>query len=401
MTIAQIASELGVDVIVEPAVMRLGDSIFFQLKMISPEEEQLWIAEYRELKNNIPNLHNLVTKQIADEMKIELSADQDRILAESNSAEPEALDAYFKGLLYLDKIDRESLIKAGEQFNRTIEIEPAWAPPYASLAEANAYAMQMSFVKPSTAIPKIYENLNMALELDPNSSIAHYTKAVVAVWTEWNWGKGEQAFKKSLELNPSNALCRTFYAHLLMILRRFDEAYYQGNLALKLDPDRVFVRSLNSGAVTKGDPQAAIKFHKETLALDPNHRFTLLQLAVAYRDIGEYEKWYELWKRKSSFDDGDIAEIDRVFQEEGYLAATEIIIKLEEEAASEKQVNIGGHVTRYLELGQYDKAMDWLEKGYEIHHPSMPYITTRWDQLKDNSRYIALLEKMNLPLPQD
>ena len=108
--------------------------------MINPEEEQLWIAEYNESKNNIPSLHNLVTKQIADEMKIELTADQDRILAESNSVEPEALDAYFKGLLYLDKVDRMSLIKAGEQFYRAIEIEPAWAPPYAGLAEADAFA---------------------------------------------------------------------------------------------------------------------------------------------------------------------------------------------------------------------------------------------------------------------
>jgi TolB-like protein len=146
MTLAQIASELSVDVMVEPAVMHLGDSIFFQLKMISPDEDQLWIAEYRELKNNIPNLHNLVTKQIADEMKIELSADQDRILAKSNSVNPEALDAYFKGLLYLDKIDRKSLIKAGEQFHRAVEVEPAWAPSYAGLAEADAYSMQMSFV---------------------------------------------------------------------------------------------------------------------------------------------------------------------------------------------------------------------------------------------------------------
>ena len=45
--------------------------------------------------------------------------------------------------------------------------------------------------------------------------------------------------------------------------------------------------------------------------------------------------------------------------------------------------------------------MDLLEKRYEIHHPSMPYISTRWDQLKENPRYIALLKKMNLPLPEN
>ncbi len=48
--------------------------------------------------------------------------------------------------------------------------------------------------------------------------------------------------------------------------------------------------------------------------------------------------------------------------------------------------------------------MDWLEKEFELHFPSMPYIST-WnydlDQLKENPRYIELLKKMNLPLPGD
>jgi hypothetical protein len=45
--------------------------------------------------------------------------------------------------------------------------------------------------------------------------------------------------------------------------------------------------------------------------------------------------------------------------------------------------------------------MDCLEKGYEIHHPSMPYVGDKWDQLKDNPRYIELLKKMNLPIRED
>ena len=81
-----------------------------------------------------------------------------------------------------------------------------------------------------------------------------------------------------------------------------------------------------------------------------------------------------------------------------------MIIKVDEEAANEKQVHIPGHVWRYLALNKCDKAMDWLEKGYEIHHPGMPYISTRnydRDQLKENPRYIELLKKMNLPLPEE
>lgn len=90
---------------------------------------------------------------------------------------------------------------ASEHFNGAIEIEPDWAPPYAGLAEVEAYRNQMSFIPPTVAIPKIYENLN-------------------------------------------NALCRMFYAHLLNILHRSEEAIQHADLALKLDPSRAFIVGL-------------------------------------------------------------------------------------------------------------------------------------------------------------
>jgi hypothetical protein len=76
-------------------------------------------------------------------------------------------------------------------------------------------------------------------------------------------------------------------------------------------------------------------------------------------------------------------------------------IKIDEEAVKERQINIYETVASYMEIKEYDKAMDWLEKGYEIHHPFTPYIGMWWDQLKNNPRYIELLKKMNLPLPNN
>jgi TolB-like protein/Tfp pilus assembly protein PilF len=328
MTLSQIASELKVDVIIEPAVMCLGDTICFELKMITPEEEQLWIAEYQESKSQIPNLHNRITKQIADEVKIELTADEEHLLAESRKVDPEALEGYFKGLFYLDKVDWDDLQKASEYFNKAIKIEPDWAPPRAGLAMVGAYQMQMSFKSPSIAIPKIYENLNKALELDPNSSDSHYAKAVIAVYTEWNWEKGEEEFIRSLELNPSNALCRMFYAHLLTILHRSDEAIYQANLALKLDPLRPFILGLFTLIMKEtGNYQSAILHAKKALSIDPNHRFVIYNLSGTYRRIGDYEKWFEYFKKIGWHDDKAVASVDSVFQEQGYLAAVEMTIQ--------------------------------------------------------------------------
>ena len=59
---------------------------------------------------------------------------------------------------------------------------------------------------------------------------------------------------------------------------------------------------------------------------------------------------------------------------------------------------------RYIYANQPDKAMDCIEKGFEIHDPGMIYIATKMlnlDPLFKNPRFIAICEKMNLPLPKN
>jgi TolB-like protein len=63
MSVPQITSELNVDVVVEAAVMCLGeDSVCVQFKLITPDETQIWIADYKEAKSQILNLYTRVTQ---------------------------------------------------------------------------------------------------------------------------------------------------------------------------------------------------------------------------------------------------------------------------------------------------------------------------------------------------
>jgi hypothetical protein len=56
-------------------------------------------------------------------------------------------------------------------------------------------------------------------------------------------------------------------------------------------------------------------------------------------------------------------------------------------------------------LHDYEKVLDLLELGFEIHDPNMPYIGSKGhgfvDSLRHHERYLALLEKMRLPLPEE
>ena len=414
MSVTEIASELNVDAAVEGSISCVDeDSVCVQIRLISvsEEEQQLWVQDYRVAKSQFLSFYNNVTKKISEEINIVLTPREESLLAEARSVDPEAYDAYLMGQFYWEKLDKESMEKALDYFELAIELEPDWADPYAGLANAWGMLGEAFFFPKSVTLPKKYKYLNKALELDPNSAQAHYVKATNAVGTEWDWEKGEIAFLKSLELNPNNALCRLYYAHLLMILRRSDEAVQQANLGLELDPLRPLVLILFGVVMlNEGNIQSAILHFEKALSIDPNYSFAKSVLAhshmyAAYEN-GDYEKWIESWEKKvkgfGHWNDEGTATVIKVFHEKGHIAAIEEMFKMNEKYGNDCWMSGGIKAARYLKLREYDKAMDCLEKDYEMGDMSIAYIATDenlYDQLKDNPRFIELLKKMNLPLP--
>ena len=93
-SVPQIASELGVDAVIEPTVTCFGDSICLQVKVFSafPDEKLLWVSDYREDRRNILNLYKQITKQIAEEVKVELTDKEETLLEDARTVNKDAYD---------------------------------------------------------------------------------------------------------------------------------------------------------------------------------------------------------------------------------------------------------------------------------------------------------------------
>ena len=92
-----------------------------------------------------------------------------------------------------------------------------------------------------------------------------------------------------------------------------------------------------------------------------------------------------------------------VFHAKGHLAAIEEMFRLNEKyAPGDCFLSAGIKMVRYLHLKEYEKTMDQIERAYEMRSVSIAYLATDpyYDQLKSNTRYVDLLKKMNLPLPE-
>ena len=103
------------------------------------------------------------------------------------------------------------------------------------------------------------------------------------------------------------------------------------------------------------------------------------------------------------FEEDQYKEIERIYRERGIVSAYGELMKHMEKDAAHNYIGFSDMATKYIMADQPDKAMDWIEKGFESHDPLMTYIATParcFDRLFGNPRFIAICEKMKLPLPK-
>ena len=407
MTASDISKELNVDAVVETSVMSIGDTIWMQFRLLNTtgDEEQLWVGDYKDDKSQFLNIYNRVAKQIAKEVRIELTEREEFLLGKDREGDRDAVDTYIKSYAYWGDLGSEDLDKAEEYLSLAIEKDPDWAPLYGAMAVVWVAKLQMNLVEIEHGRQKLFENLDKANELDPDFTDSHFIRAAIATWTDWDWETGEKEFLKALAANPSHVLSRMYYAHLLMTVQRMDEALVQAKIALDLDPMNPLVLALYS-IILKGDGQheSVLEYLEKALEIDPEHSFTRGQLGRAYYNHGDYPKDLELHQKSLSgvYKGEELPDLVSLFREQGKDAAYKEVARLWEQHAKSNSYHPHGLAVHLYRAGEHTKAIDELEKGYALHNPNMPYIGTgtRYELLHDSARFLAILDSMKLPHPK-
>jgi tetratricopeptide (TPR) repeat protein len=303
--------------------------------------------------------------------------------------------------MYLDKLEEDALEKAKEFLTYAIEKDPNWAPLYAGLANVWIAIGQMGHKSPEVVRVNVYENINKALELDPDHAESHRISASLAFNIEWNWEKAEKKFLTVIDLSPNDALTKMGYAHLLMIQERIDEALVQGKLAINLDPLDLWIQIAYSVVLRRaGQLQLAYDCIDKVLVTNPGNFFALRNMEITARYLGDSLRSIEAGLQRLPLGDEIKTAIKQIYEEKGFTAAQKEIIIALEEHSKENYWRPMDLAMRYPWVNNVEKALDYLEKGYDTHDQWMPYIVgwKRNESIRNHPRYIALLKKMNLPV---
>ncbi|MEA2692129.1 MAG: eukaryotic-like serine/threonine-protein kinase, partial [Acidobacteriota bacterium] len=233
----EIASELGVDNVLEGSVLKVGGRVRISAKLIEARADRsVWAESYDREMSDILALQSEVSRAIVRETQVQLTPqDQARLaLGPTRTVQPEVYEAYLKGRYQWNRRNREGIEKAIAYFEQATAKDPTYAPAYAGLADAYNF---MSYLRVSPeAMPKARAAVLKALALDDALPEAHASLGNILFDEDWDWAGGERELRRALELNPNYATAHHWYWAALVILGRWPEARREIELAHELDP---------------------------------------------------------------------------------------------------------------------------------------------------------------------
>ena len=209
-----------------------------------------------------------------------------------HAANREAEEFYLKGRYYWEKRTPDSLKKAVDSFTQSIVHDPGYAPAYVGLADCYNLLREYTVMPASEAYPRALAAAKKAVELDDQSSEAHASLAFVSFFGMWDAATADREFRRSIDLNPYNAIAHHWYATYLECLRRYPEALVEIERARALEPASKSVLA-DKGAILfdSGRLPEAIALLRQMEENEPDFISPHRYLKFIYLHTGDYPRY--------------------------------------------------------------------------------------------------------------
>jgi TolB-like protein len=365
-SIAQIADELQVDYVLEGSVRREGRRVRITAQLIETQDQaHLWSATYDRDLRDVLGMQADVARQVGKALAFELLPGES---ADSLAFDPNAHEFYLRGRFYFGQRSVESLQKALVSFESALRIEPRCARSLSGIADCSSLLSWFGVLSAKEAGVRAGAAAARAIEIDPSLSEPHASMGLVKFWYEWDWQAAEAAFLRSIELNPSYAPARQWYACYLTAMGRLQEAHAELKRARELDPLSLILNMNAADPFFYGrEYDRAIRHLLALLEQEPRFSPALFNLGRAYVQIESYQEAIAAFEQAIQFSGSreGLPALAHAYALSGRTSeARGILDQL-------KQNRDGFYVAApmiarvYLGLGEIDQALEWLGKGLE------------------------------------
>ena len=404
-TLLEIARDLNVDAVVEGTVLRSGDRVRITAELVQvATDRHLWAETYQSQVGDILTLQSQVASAIVNEIRINLTPEEQQQLASARPVSTEGYEDYLKGRFYWNKRSEEGLNKAIEYFQLATQKDPHSALAFAGLADCYSIigSAIVGTVPSRDVAAKARSAALQALTLDSSLAEAHTSLATVRFNYDWDWAGAANGFRRSIELNPSYATAYQRYSLYLTALGRTQESLTQMNRARDLDPLSISMNfSLGWRLYMGRKYDQAIEQLRNTLDMDPNFTLPRMILGETYAQKREYPQAIaELQKAVEISHDSPpmLGALGNAYGLAGMKPEAEKVLAQLTEQSKKQYVSPFYIAIIYAGLHDNSQALDWLEKAYSDRSNAIIFLKVdpALDGLRSEPRFQDLLRRLAL-----
>ena len=293
--LTEIAKQLGVATILEGSVQKVADQVRVNVQLINAQtDSHLWAESYDRKMTDIFEVESEIAKRIAESLQAKLSGREEQALAVKPTNNPEAYDAYLRGLAF-EARSRFSLVsidlvwKAVGFYERAVQLDPDFALAWARLSRADAL---LYFNGEDTTPPTRRDETKRALEnaqkLQPDSPETLLALGYYQYWVLRDYGPAKTTFDHVSKLLPGSSEVPKALGYVARRQGNWDQsiAYFQE--ALALDPRNVelLVDTASTYCFRRQFP-AALKLYDRVLDITPNEPDVMAAKAGVYQAQGD------------------------------------------------------------------------------------------------------------------
>ena len=398
--IQEAGKKLGVGAILTGRIVQRGDDLQISVELINTADNtSIWGEVYNRKVSGALNVPEEIAHDVSEKLQINLSGAQERQMAKQITDNPQAYQFHLNGVFFRRKNGAENIRKAIEYQKQAIALDANFTRAYIELSINYGNLVDIGALSPKEGVPQARAAAEKALALDDTLADAYYNIGRIRKY-EFEWKEAEQAFKRSIELNPNLAAAHTLYAEYLSQLGRFDEALREIKLAQELDPLRTGLVG-NEGSIfyqARRFDEAIVKkkIHADSA---PENPFAHLGLANAYAAKGQYAEALLSYQTSIKLEETTSALIylGRFYALTGRRnEAAAILGKLK---TTEKYVSPTELSILYAALGDKEKAFASLEKAYTERDFQLTDLKVEpgYDPLRDDPRFQDLMRRVGFP----
>jgi len=392
-----IGHELNVEAILVSRLIETGEDLTLDVELVdSRNGNSLWRRTYKEKKSGVVVLQSQLARDLVGKLSVPVTDETREKLAKHDTENHDAYLLYLDGVSYARKLTEQDIRKAIELFTQAIQKDPKYARAYAAMASARRSLTLCCDGQPSEVLQAKLA-AQKAVDLDPELAEGHSALAAVIWMYDWNWAEAEKEFQRALELDPNSSMAHFSYADFLGRMGRPKEAFIEGELARKLEPLSPFFNTFGAGR----DREKAVERIRFAIELDRNFYFSHLIAAGIYRERKMYDEAIEearLAKTLSPDQTWSDVGLSRTLVDDGKPEEARAILDQLLRRSKSRFVPPYHIAVLYNNVGDKEQALDWLAKAYEIRDPKMPFLKTDrtriWKNVENDPRFQDILRRV-------